>query len=82
MAVITDVLIEATELLGSDVSFLPILDSAAAKIGLATPITYGDAFRSVANAQDKALARDFTRLVLALRHDERVQGLDLSGMTT
>jgi hypothetical protein len=77
-AVITDVLTEATELLGSDVGGLSMPEELARKMEFSTPITYTAALQATAASTNKAMARDFTKAVLALRQDERVQGIELT----
>jgi hypothetical protein len=37
-------------------------------------VTYGEAYAAVASSGSRAKARDFTKAVLGLRHDPRVQG--------
>jgi hypothetical protein len=77
LAAIEDVLAEATELLGSDAAMLAVPDEAAVALGLRPEITYGEGFETVTRSGDHVLARDFTRAVLNLRQDERVQGREL-----
>jgi hypothetical protein len=74
---ISDVLTEASELLGSDAASLSLPDTVAASLGLTTPVTYAEAFVLVGRSGDRTKARDFTRAVLMLRRDERVQGQEL-----
>jgi hypothetical protein len=76
-ALIADVLLESTGLLGSDSTLLPLPDDVAVAMGLVPPIDYGKAFEAVARSGDRVKARDYTRAVLALRRDERVQGREL-----
>lgn len=75
--VIKDVLVEATELLGEDVSKLTMLDTCALLLGLTSPVTYGGALEQIVAANDRDKARKFVRAVLARRKDERVQGREL-----
>lgn len=77
LAVINDVLAEATELLGSDAGYLTLPELVAAGLGFDDTIAYHDAFTQIAQSDNRTLARDFTRAVLGLRTDERVQGVDL-----
>jgi hypothetical protein len=76
-ALIADVFSEATGLLGSDAALLAIPEELALAMGLAPPISYGEAFEAVARAGDRAMACDYTGVVLALRRDDRVQGREL-----
>jgi hypothetical protein len=75
--VITDVFAESSVLLGSDVALLIMPDRDAMKIGLTPPIGFGAAYGVVDRSGDRKMARDFTRAVLTLRRDERVQGREL-----
>ena len=77
LSLIADVFAEVTELLGSDVARLSMPDAAAKSMGLAPPIGYGEAFEAVAHSGDRRKARDYSRAVLDLRRDERVQGREL-----
>ena len=77
LSLIADVFAEATELLGSDAAMLSVPDAAAVKLGLAPPISYAEAFEAVAHSGDRRKARDYSRAVLDLRRDERVQGQEL-----
>ncbi len=77
LSLIADVFAEATESLGSDAAMLTVPDGAAVALGLTPPISYGEAGGAVARSGDRARARHFTRAVLALRRDERVQGQEL-----
>jgi hypothetical protein len=74
---IADVLAEASELLGADASQLTLPIPGAERLGLPARTTFGEAFRIINVGDDRAAARDFTRLVLGLRQDERVQGEEL-----
>jgi hypothetical protein len=73
-AVIADVLTETTELLGSDALELTLLDADAVRLGLTPSITYQQALEAISTTRQ---ARDFTRVVLHLRNDPRVQGEEL-----
>jgi hypothetical protein len=75
--VIDDVLAEATELLGADASRLTLPDAQARRLNLPPGATYSDARAAVEASGDRRRARDFTRAVLALRQDQRVQGEEL-----
>jgi hypothetical protein len=75
--VIDDVLAEATELLGADAGRLTLPDAQAQHLNLPTGATYSDARAAVEASGDRRRARDFTRAVLALRRDQRVQGGEL-----
>jgi hypothetical protein len=77
---IAEVFTESSELLGSDVTDLCLASGHAERLGLPAGVTYGQAQMIIAESNDARKARDFTRTVLALRHDTRVQGeeLDLS----
>jgi hypothetical protein len=55
-----------------------MLDAFAERLGLPAPVTYGEALDRVARSGEPAMARDYTRAVLALRRDERVQGRELT----
>jgi phage replication O-like protein O len=77
-AFITDVLREAFELMGSDVGGLIMDDRHTAELRLVAPVTYAEALKAVVTSKNKAMARDFTKAILALRHDERVQGIELN----
>ena len=72
--VITDVLAESSELLGSDAAYLPMPDSDAAKLSLPPGVTYQQALETITTPKQ---ARDFTKAVLLLREDPRVQGEEL-----
>jgi hypothetical protein len=71
---INDVFSESSNLLGSHVADLPLLDGHAAKLGLRLGTTYRQAFVAI---KSRVQARDFVAAVLALRKDPRVQGEDL-----
>lgn len=77
MNLIGNVFVESTELLGSDITALSMPDREAASLGLEPLVSYGDAFASIARTGDRARANGYTRAVLALRRDERVQGREL-----
>jgi hypothetical protein len=74
---ITDLLAEATDLLGADAGQLTLPAPGAESLGLPAGTTFREAFQIIAAGDDRAAARDFTRLVLGLRRDERVQGQEL-----
>jgi hypothetical protein len=74
---ISDILRESSELLGSDAADLSLPDSVAESLGLTTSVTYAEAFVLIGRSGDRAKARDFTRAVLKLLRDERVQGQEL-----
>ena len=57
---------------------LATINYLAERLGLPAEATYGEALAKVAGSGDRALSRDYTRAVLALRDDERVQGRDLA----
>ena len=76
-AVIDMVLAEAGELLGGDAGALVLPDEQAERLGLRTPTTYGQAYQGMMQLASPGQAAAFTRAVLALRRDERVQGRDL-----
>jgi hypothetical protein len=76
-ALIADIFSESTGLLGSDVALLTIPEELALAMGVAPPISYGEAFEAVARAGDRAMARDYMHAVLTLRRDDRVQGREL-----
>jgi hypothetical protein len=75
--VITDVLSEATELLGADAADLPLDPADAGQLGLPVGTTVGDAWRAVDASGDRARAGRFVRAVLKLRRDPRVQGYEV-----
>ena len=77
LSFIADIFDEATALLGSDVAMLSVPESAAEMMGLSPSINYAEAFEAVAHSGDRRKARDYTRAVLALRRDERIQGQEL-----
>jgi hypothetical protein len=77
--VIDDVLAEASELLGHDAGGLLLTDTQLDQLGLPPRTTIGEARATIAAAGDSRQARDFTRAVLALQRDSRVQGEDLPG---
>ncbi len=47
------------------------------KLGLSQPTSYSDAYRLITLEGTPRQARDFTKVVLALAQDERVQGQEL-----
>jgi hypothetical protein len=65
-------------LLGGDAGELALPPAEAARLGLPPQTPYREALDLVTASGDKALARDFTRAVLALRQDPRVQGEELT----
>src|SRR4051794_18752366 len=69
---ITNILAEASGLLGEDARGLPLTSADAETLGFPPGTTFGKAFTAIATTGTGAAARDFTRLVLALRQDERV----------
>jgi hypothetical protein len=75
---IADALTEATELLGDDIGLLPLPDHHARRLGLPPSTTYGEAIATTLAGDSPVRARDLTRAVLALRHDPRVQGDELT----
>jgi hypothetical protein len=75
--VIADVLAEASALLGADAGQLPLSNAHAARLGLPTETTYAQALDLIAGSANSTQARDFTKAVLALRHDPRIQGTEL-----
>jgi len=75
---IVDVFDEAAALLGSNPLDLDIPEADAVRLGLNSPMTYGQAYRLVATGGSPAKARDYVRAVLALRRDKRVQGKELN----
>jgi len=76
-AVIQDVLEEASELLGSDAAALPIPTNFTGPLGLPEGTTYGMALHQIRANGTPHGAGKFTAAVLALRHDQRVQGEEL-----
>jgi hypothetical protein len=76
--VIADVLAEANELYGGEVKWLPLPDHDAVKLELPRGTTYEQAHAEIDSSGSRRQARDFVRVVLALRHDPRVQGEELS----
>jgi len=77
-ALIADLFIEASELLGSDATCLSLTPHHLEQLGLCAPVTYGVAHDQIAKSGTPAQAGIFTRAVHALRHDERVQGRPFS----
>ena len=75
--VIGRVLEEARQLTGTDPSELELLACHSDLLGLPPGSTFGWALLHVCTENKKRLARDFTKAVLSLQHDERVQGVDL-----
>jgi hypothetical protein len=74
---IDDVLKEATALLGSDAGALEMSDQHLVGLGLTPPCTFTQARAAIHARGTRRQARDYTRAVLSLRRDERVQGLEL-----
>jgi hypothetical protein len=77
--VIENCFAEASELLGEDARDLLLSDHVANKVGVQTPVTYGDAY-TLLDRGGCGPPYEFVAAVLELRNDERVQGreLDLS----
>jgi hypothetical protein len=75
---IAEVFAEATALLGSEVTELVMPEAFAKRLGLPAMVTYGEAHNRVARSGVPVKARDYTRAVLALRRDDRVQGRELT----
>jgi hypothetical protein len=67
----------ASNLLGEDARGLVVPESTAAKLGIASPVTYGRAFRILDQKGNHPARRLFVGAVLKLRYDERVQGREL-----
>jgi hypothetical protein len=76
-SLIADVLAESSDLLGGDAARLPLPAAHAAKLGVPDGTTYGRALAAIAEGGTPVMARDFTKAVLALRRDPRVQGEEL-----
>ncbi len=76
-SLVADVLAEASESLGFDAADLSLADTHCALLGVLPATTYRQAWGTVAASADGARLRDFTKAVLALRQDERVQGTEL-----
>jgi hypothetical protein len=74
---IDDVIVEASEILGSDALVLSVPTKIAERLGLKSDISYADALAAVKQSGDKLSARNLVSAVLALRNDDRVQGRDL-----
>ena len=77
LSVISDVIREASDLLGDDALDLALPAYAARKLGIQPGHTYRDAFRSITGERDTVKARDYVAAVLTLRSDPRVQGQEL-----
>jgi hypothetical protein len=77
-SIITAVLAEARELLGEDPRALDIPAVQAERCGFSALVTYGDAYEQLSRSATPGQAAAFTRAVLALRLDERIQGQDFS----
>ena len=79
-SVLAAVLAEASTLLGADAAALALPVEDAERLGLSPPVTYGMAYEQLRlrRAADPVRARAFVEAVLALHHDERVQGQDLA----
>jgi hypothetical protein len=75
---IAEVFVEATALLGSEVTELVMPEAFAKRLCFPAPVTYGEARNRVAHSGDPVKARHYTCAVLALRRDERVQGQELT----
>jgi DNA-binding Lrp family transcriptional regulator len=78
LAVVTDVAHEASELLGHDVGGLTVNEKYITAFGITSASTYADALRRVVAEKSPVMARDFTKAMLALRDDDRVQGVELT----
>jgi hypothetical protein len=76
-ALIADLFAEATELLGSDATLLTVPTPQAIRMGLEVPITYGAVYANIISTGHPVDAGAFTRAVLALRRDVRIQGRDI-----
>ena len=75
------VLAEASTLLGADAAALALPVEDAERLGLSPPVTYGMAYEQLRlrRVADPVPAHaQFVEAVLALHHDERVQGQDLA----
>jgi DNA-binding transcriptional regulator YhcF (GntR family) len=70
---------EATDLLGEDAGSLPLPEQVAQSLGLDPKVTYGEAFTKLQTSCDARTAHAFTKAVLHLRDDERIQGTELLG---
>jgi hypothetical protein len=75
--VIADVLAESSELLGKEAGGLPLPAEVAERLGMASKTTYAEARAAIAREGDPFKAHDFTRAVLGLRRDLRIQGREL-----
>jgi hypothetical protein len=76
-AVINDIFAEASELLGADAADLQMAAKDTEQLRLPRGTTYQQAQAQIANSSKRTAARDFTRAVLALRDDPRIQGNEL-----
>jgi len=74
---IHDVLTEAAELLGSDPTALSIPSEFSASLGFPEGTTYATAMRRISASGTPQLSARYTAAVLALRRDQRVQGMEL-----
>ena len=77
-AVIAATLAEASNLLGSDAGALIMPPEYAERLGLRSPIAYGQAYERLKRSTSHRAAVIFVGAVLALHRDERVQGRDLN----
>jgi hypothetical protein len=76
-SLIEDVLREASELLGTDAAELTLQDEDAERLGLAPATTYAAAYIAIRRLGDRAKAQQYTKTILGLRQDERVQGKEM-----
>jgi hypothetical protein len=77
--VISDVMAEASELIGRSAWELDVSAETALPLGLVGPVTFQGAIAALIANGDKTLARAFVKAVLTLRQDRRVQGEEVPG---
>jgi len=69
----------ASQLLGEDAGQLPLSPNEAKALNVPVGTSYSSTFNTVRTEGDAERAHRFTGAVLALRHDERIQGQELKG---
>jgi len=75
---IADVFAEASELLGSNAQSCPCLMMMQIGLGVGRGTTYSQAYADIDSVGTPLQARDFTKAVIFLRHDPRVQGEEVA----
>jgi hypothetical protein len=77
--VISDVMAEASELVGRSAWELEVSAETALRLGLVGPVTFHGVLVALIANGDKTWARAFVKAVLTLRQDCRVQGEEVPG---